>query len=130
MQSMQSMPHKLHKHCRSLLHTQNRTSIYCQTARPRCSKCQSLLTVSQQSHSSACTWETDGGRDVDFCVMSGCTPQFLQHSLAIPGEGRRVVLPTGDLHHADLPQDLDLPRALQLSGPHTCIAVSVSYVRG
>lgn len=41
-----------------------------------------------------------------------------------------MVLPTGDLHHADLPQDLDLPRALQLSRPHTCIAGTVRHVRG
>ena len=40
-----------------------------------------------------------------------------------------MVLPTGDLHHADLPQDLDLPGALQLSGPHTCSAMSERHVR-
>ena len=57
-------------------------------------------------------------------------PRSLRHSLAIPGEGGRVVLPTGDLHHADLPQNLDLPGTLQLSGPHTCIAVSVGHVSG
>ena len=33
-----------------------------------------------------------------------------------------MVLPAGDLHHADLPEDLDLPRALQLPRPDTCIA--------